>query len=121
MERDMNDTAQCSASSPWQPLDWHAEQTRAAADENREQLSELPMNNVSTGEELARNQPADILSGREPGTAESLFGRDGAGDSIVTNCVRAEEASSSTPGQRGIAGIEELISKSLDALNVSFR
>ena len=103
----------------WQPQDWHAEQTRDAENENREQLRELPMNTVSTNEELARNQPADILAGREPGTAESLFGRDGAGDAIVSNCVRAEEASSCSPGERGIAGIEELMTKSLDALNVS--
>ena len=103
----------------WQPQDWHAEQTRHAADENRAQMRELPMNQVSARDELARNQPADILAGREPGTAEELFGRDDAGDAIITNCVRAEEASSCSPGERGIAGIEELMAKSLEALNVS--
>ena len=112
-------TAASNDDHQWQPQDWHAEQTRHAAHENREQMRELPMSRVSTGEELANNQPADILSGREPGTAEALFGRDGAGDAIVTNCVRAEEASSCSPGERGIAGIEELMTKSLEALNVS--
>ena len=108
-----------SREAEWEPQDWHAEQTRDAANENRQQLQELPMNDVSTNQELANNQPADILAGREPGTAESLFGRDGAGDAIISNCVRAEEVSNSSPGQRGMAGIEELMTKSLDALTVS--
>ena len=114
-----NTSASDAREAAWEPQDWHAEQTRDAANENRQQLQELPMNDVSTSQELANNQPADILAGREPGTAESLFGRDGAGDAIVSNCVRAEEASNCSPGERGMAGIEELMTKSLDALNVS--
>ena len=118
MALDLTAAASDDTNEAWQPQDWHAELTRDAADENRAQMRELPMNDTSTNEELAKNQPADILAGREPGTAESLFGRDSAG-TIVTNCIRAEEASTSTPGQKGLAGIEDLMSKSLDALNVS--
>ena len=102
-----------------EPNDWHAEENRRVADENRTNMSELPMNEVHPNEEMNRNTPADILARREPGTTEALFNPKEMGADILTNCVRATELSGRSPGENGIEGIGKLMKKSLDALNVS--
>ena len=97
--------------------DWHDEERRRTADENRTNLRELPMNNDA--DEIGRNAPGDILAGREPGTTESLFNPKEMGAGIITNCIRASEISAQSPGEQGISGIGKLMRKTLEALNVS--
>ena len=101
------------------PQDWHAAHQRDVAEENRSNMRELPMGNPSPSDEIAETSAGDILSNRSPGTTEALFNLQGSSEEFYTNCVMAENESEKTPAENGIRGIECLIKKSLEALNVS--
>ena len=45
----------------YQPQDWHAKDQRAVAEENIQNLKELPMNNPNADEMIAELDPADVL------------------------------------------------------------
>ena len=100
------------------PQDWHAAYQREVAAENRSALSELPMNGAAINDD-GTDERADMVSNRKQGTTNELFNLTSSEEEVYTNCARAEECSSKTPAESGIRGIEELLTKSLEALNVS--
>ena len=102
-----------------EPRDWHAVEQRAAAAENMDHLNELPMNNDSVEDQLEQNAPGDIRSNRKAGTTEELFNLKSSQEEIFTICAKVEEESSKKPAEDGIRGIEKLMKKSFEALDVS--
>ena len=117
-ERRHASAAQNEMRDDFEPKDWHAAYQREIAAENRSALSELPMNGAAITED-GSDERADMVSNRKIGTTNELFNLTSSEEEVYTNCARAEEYSSKTPAEGGIRGIEELLTKSLEALNVS--
>ena len=58
----MNDSiAEGARNEGYQPQDWHAQEQRAAAEENVQNLKELPMSSTNAEEIIAELDPADVL------------------------------------------------------------
>ena len=61
----------------------------------------------------------DTLADRKAGTGDRLFDLKDLKDTIISNCVEAEELSKQTPSERGMKGIQNLLHQSFRALQVS--